>query len=85
MNFLFKIIFLTVMFSSDIMLIICILTVAKKDNFHCFLSGKCVKFPLMHFTEKLCFGGGNLESEAWDHHSLSAFGLANASEVHPFD
>ena len=35
----------------------------------------------MNLTEKLCFGGyfgGHLESEAWENHSLSVFGLANA-------
>ena len=41
----------------------------------------------MHLMEKLCFGGhfgGHLESEDYDHR-LSAFGLANAPEVLPFD
>ena len=42
----------------------------------------------MNFTEKLCFGnnfGSHLESEAWEHHSLNVFGLANAPEVPPFE
>ena len=40
----------------------------------------------MNFTEKNSgHFGGHLESEAKEHHSLSVFGVANATEVPPFD
>ena len=59
----------------------------QKDHFRCFFSGKCIKFPFNEFYGKNMFWRPfcHLESDAWEHYSLSVFGLANAPEVPPFD
>ena len=70
--------------TNDIILMICILAVAKKIISTVFSVVNAIKFPFNAFYGKIMFGG-HLESEAWEHHRLSVFGLVNAPEVPPFD